>query len=148
MCIRDRIQIDTTTAGPTAELHIDTNVASTLNDILGFAAGGVALTGLTVAALDTAVYVGATVVIDATTITALSTFSDLTTAQQADLVEGIQDVVAPRLVETGQALLSFAYGVMGALVDATFQPGGTRSGLPAGVAADIVTDDGTAVFTL
>jgi hypothetical protein len=153
----NQIQIDTVAtdnSGPSARLEIDTNVASTLNNAIGYAAGGLILTGLTVAALEAAVYPGGTVVdVSAATINALSTFADLTTVQQAlirdgDNENGIADVVAPRLVETGEVLRSFAYGVIGTLGLATFQPGGARAGLPAGAVGSILEDDGVTAFSL
>jgi hypothetical protein len=153
----NQIQIDTVAtdnSGPSARLEIDTNVASTLNNAIGYAAGGVILTGLTVAALEAAIYPGGTVVdVSAATINALSTFADLTAAQQAlirdgDNENGIADVAAPRLVETGLVLRSFAYGVISQLRSATFQPGGTRIGLPAGAVGSILEDDGVTAFVL
>lgn len=147
----DQIRINTTTLGPNATMYIDTvGNGSTLNTPLGLT--NVSLTGLTAAAFDAAVYTGGppatTINIADADFDALSTFTDLEDADAAALYDAFRDAIAPRIVETGQALLSFAYGVMSKLVDPTFQPGGTRIGLPAGVAADIVTDDGTAVFTL
>lgn len=153
----NQIQIDTVAtdnSGPSARLEIDTNVASTLNNAIGYAVGGVIETGMTVATLEAAIYPGGTVVdVSPATINALSTFADLTAAQQAlirdgDNENGIADVVAPRLVETGPVLLSFAYGVIHHLGLATFQPGGDRIGLPAGAVGSILEDDGVTAFTL
>jgi len=153
----NQLQIDTVApnAGPDARLQIDTvGNGSTLNTPLGYAAGGVILTGLSVTALEAAIYPTPTTIdVSSATINALSTFSLLTTAQQ-DLIRdgasenGIADVAAPRLVETGMVLLSFAYGVISKLRSSAFQPGGTRVGLPAGVAAHVTQDDGVTTFTL
>jgi hypothetical protein len=152
----NQIQINTVApnSGPSARLEIDSNVVSTLNDQIGYAAGGVILTGLTVAALEAAIYPGGTVVdVSAATINGLSTFADLTAAQQAlirdgDSENGIADIAAPRLVETGLVLRSFAYGVIGTLGLATFRPGGARIGLPAGAVGSILEDDGVTAFTI
>lgn len=145
----NQITIDTTAKGPNAYVEISATLpsAGALHTVLGFTAG--ATTGLSVAALKTAVYPTATTVnVSTATIAALSSFSLMIPATQAALVLAIADAVAPRLVETGQALLSFAYGALSKLRSATFQPGGARIGLPAGIAAAIVADDGSTPFTL
>jgi hypothetical protein len=154
----NQIQIDTVAtdnSGPSARLEIDTvGNGSTLNTAIGYAAGGVIVGGMSVATLEAAIYPGGTVVdVSPATINALSTFSDLTTAQQALIRDGnnengIADVVAPRLVETSLVLLSFASGVIHHLGLATFQPGGDRVGLPAGAVGSILEDDGVTAFTL
>lgn len=147
----DQIQIDSIApnSGPSAFLDIDSIAnGSTLTTALGFT-DGVNLVGLTVAALQTAVYpTGTTIDVSEATIAALSTFSELTAAQQTTLADAVADDIAPQFVETGFALLSFVNGVMEKMVDPTFQPGGARVGLPAGVAAAIVEDDGTTTFTI
>lgn len=146
----NQIQIDTTVKGPSSGLYIDSFAGgSTLNTPVGFAAGGVTLAGLTVAALYAAVYpTPITIDVSSATILALSTFSNMPTADQNALVAAIQDVVAPQIIETGAALLSFAYGNMSKMRDATFQPGGTRAGLPAGAGAAITEDDGVTPYVL
>jgi hypothetical protein len=145
----NQIQIDTTIAGQNALLDIDTFAnGSTLNTPLGLT-DGATLTPLTLTALRTAVYPTTTTIdVSSATVTALSTFANLTTTQQADLVDGIADVIAPSLIETGPALLSFAYGNLSKLRDTTFQPGGSRIGLTAGPAVAVLADDGVTPFTL
>lgn len=153
-----QVLIENTTSGPSAYLEIDTTAnGSTLNTALGFAAGGVILNGLTPATLRTAVYpTGTTINVASATITALSsspavanaTIANLTTVQQAAIVLAIQDAVAPKIIETGRALLSFDRGIIAKLRSSAFQPGGTRSGLPAGVAAAVVANDGSTVFSV
>lgn len=141
----NQIQLDTSAKGPNAYIKID--ASSTLETVIGLST--TAVVGVPVATLRTTVYPSAvTIAIGSATIVALGSYAIMNTTDQTALVTAIQDVVAPRIVETGQALLSFAYGVLGKLVDPTFQPGGARIGLPAGVAAHIVTDDGTATFSL
>jgi hypothetical protein len=109
---------------------------------------GATLTGLTVAALQVAVYPTTTTIdVSSATITALSTFANLTTTQQADLVAAIAEVIAPYFVETGYVLLSFVSGNLSEMRDAAFQPGGTYVGLPAGPAVAVVEDDGVTPFT-
>jgi hypothetical protein len=150
----NKIQIDTVypETGPSATLQIDTTAnGSTLNAALHstWAAGPPNLAGLSVAALKAAVYPSATTInVASATITALSTFASMQTAAQTALVTAVQDAVAPALVETGPVLLSFVYGVLSKLRSTAFQPGGARIGLPAGVAAAIVANDGSTVFTL
>ena len=146
----NQIQIDTTYAGANAALEVDSVAnGSTLSTAIGYAAGGVALVPLTLAALRTAVYPTATTIdVSSATVVALSTFGDLTAAKQAAVVDGVADVVAPHFVETGIVLLSFAGGVLDKGSDATFQPGGTRVGLAAGPALACLDDDGSTPFTL
>jgi len=153
----NQLQIDTVApnSGPSARIEIHTFAGgSTLNTPVGFPAGGQIETGLAVATLEAAVYPGGTVVdVSAATLNALSTFSLLTVTEQSlirdgDNENGIADVVAPRLVETGPVLLSFAYGVIEGLRNVNFQPGGTRAGLPAGAAGSVLEDDGVTPFTL
>jgi hypothetical protein len=145
----NRITIDTTTKGPGAYVEISAALpaAGTLHTILGLAA--VATTGLSVTNLKLAVYPTAvTINVAPATINALSTFSLMTTAAQTALDVAIADVVAPRFVETGMALLSFAYGNLSKMRVATFWPGGAHWGHPAGICAAIVEDDGSTVFSL
>ena len=115
--------------------------------MLGIAAASAS--GLSLAAWRTAVYpTGTTIDVSTSTIAALSTYSLLTTAASAALVDAVADLIAPALVETGQVLLSFAVGVLGKAADATFQPGGARIGLAVGPALALLEDDGSTVFTL
>lgn len=150
----NKVQIDTVApnAGPTAYLEIDTAAnGSTLNALLhsGWAVSPPALTGLPVATLKSAVYPsGTTINVASATIVALSTFASMQAAAQLALVTAVQDVIAPALVETGPVLLSFAYGQLSKLRSTSFQPGGARIGLPAGVAVAIVENDGSTPFTL
>lgn len=144
-----KIAIDTTSGSSSAHIDISASSPSTgaLHTVLGLATG--ATTGLTVAALKTAVYpTSVTVDVSTGTIAALSTFANLSPTAQAALVTAVADLVAPQLVETGPVLLSFAYGVMSKLRSASFQPGGARVGLPAGVGVAIVANDGSTPYTL
>lgn len=145
----DKVTIDTTLGGPNAHIRISAASPSTgaLHTVLGLAT--TTTDGLSVAALKAAVYpTGTTVDVSTATVTALSTFSLLASVDSTALVDGVADLVAPKLIETGMVLLSFAYGKLSKLSNASFQPGGTRSGLPAGVAAAIVADDGSTTYTL
>jgi hypothetical protein len=150
----NKLQFDTVApnAGPNAKLQIDTAAnGSTLN--IALAAAWVLtppnLSGISLATLKAAVYPTATTInVASATITALSTFSVMQATAQTNLVNAIADNIAPRLVETGPVLLSFVYGVMSKLRSAAFQPGGARVGLPAGVGAAIVADDGSTVFVV
>jgi hypothetical protein len=145
----NHVSIDTTAKGPSAYLEISaaSPSAGALHTVLGLATA--ALNGLTVAALKTAVYPTAVTVNVATaTIAALSTFSLMASADQTALVTAIANTIAPRLVETGFALRSFAYGVISKVASATYQPGGARIGLPAGIGAAVVADDGSTPFSI
>jgi len=145
----NQITIDTTAAGPNAYVEVSAALpsAGAFHTVVGLAAA--ATSGLSVAALKAAVYPTAiTINVSTATIAALSTFTLLAAAAQAALVDAIADTVAPKLVETGPVLLSFVYGVMSKLRSAAFQPGGSRIGLPAGVAVAIVQNDGSTVFTV
>jgi hypothetical protein len=150
----NKVQFDTVApnSGPGAKLQIDTTAnGSTLNAALHstWAGSPPNLSGMALATLQAAVYPSATTInVASATITALSTFASMQAAAQLSLVTSVQDAVAPALVETGPALLSFAYGVLSKLRSTSFQPGGARIGLPAGVAAAIVANDGSTVFTL
>lgn len=145
----NQITIDTTTKGPGAYVAISAGSpsAGALHTVLGLAAA--ATSGLSVAALKVAVYpTSVTINVAPATINALSTFSLMLPAAQTALDTAVADVVAPKIIETGMALLSFAYGNMSKLRSASFWPGGARSGIPAGIAAAIVKDDGSTVFTI
>jgi hypothetical protein len=150
----NKVQFDTVVpnSGPNAKLQIDTTAnGSTLNAALhsGWAASPPNLSGMSVATLKAAVYpTGTTINVASGTITALSTFASMQAAAQTSLVTAVQDAVAPSLVETGPVLLSFAYGILSKLRSTAFQPGGARIGLPAGVAAAIVQNDGSTAYTL
>ena len=146
----NRIQIDTLTTGPAAHIDVDSVAhGSTLCTVIGVGPGVVVVSGLDVVALKAAVYpTSVTVNVAPATILALSTFSLMTSIQQRVLVAALQDLVAPHLVETGMVLLSFAYGNLAKMRVASFWPGGARSGIPAGIAAAIVEDDGVTVFTV
>jgi hypothetical protein len=112
-----------------------------LHVVLGLAAASA--TGLSVAALQAVTYpTPVTVDVSILSLTALSTFALMALPAQLAMYEAIADVVAPRFVETGMALLSFAYGNLSKMRSASFQPGGAHGGLPAGICAAIVDDDG------
>jgi len=145
----NRLIIETTAGGPDAYVAISAASPSTaaLHTVLGLAAA--ATTGLSLAALRTAVYpTAATIDVSSATILALSTFSLLATAAQTALVAAVADAVAPSFTETSLVLLSFVNGVLGKAADAAFQPGGTRIGLTAGPAIACVEDDGSTPFTV
>lgn len=145
----NKLTIDSTVGGPGAHIQISAGSPSTgaLHTVLGLAT--TAVNGLTVSALKAAAYPSATTVdVSSATLLALGTFSLLATDAQSALVAGVADLVAPKLVETGMVLLSFAYGKLSKLKSASFQPGNTRAGLSAGVAAAIVADDGSTVYSL
>jgi hypothetical protein len=145
----NQLTIDTTSKGPNAYVAVSAGSpsAGALHTVLGLAAA--ATSGLSVAALKVAVYpTSVTINVAPATINALSTFTLMATAAQTALDVAIADVVAPHLVETGMALLSFAYGNMSKMRSTSFQPGGTRSGLPAGICAAIVDDDGHTPFVV
>lgn len=109
---------------------------------------GITTATLSLATLRAAVYPSATTVnVAPATLTALAGITALT-ATQAACVADLQNLIAPSLVETGPALLSFAYGKLSKLRSAAFQPGAGRSGLPAGIAVAIVANDGSTAFTL
>lgn len=152
----NQIELTTTgtNVGPLAGLDIDTFAnGSLLNTPVGFA-DGATLTGTATAtdrvAVQAAVYpTGVTIdVSEATIIAAIAEAANLSAADQTALATAVANVVAPLLTETGKVLLSFERGVLSELVDTTFQPGGVRAGLPVGVAAAIVENDGVTVFSL
>ena len=151
----NQVTIDTTAKGQNAYIEVSaaSPSAAALHTVLGIAAA--ATSPLSVAALKVAVYpTSVTVNVAAATINALSTFALLSTTAQTALDSAIADAVAPSLVETGMALLSFVYGKLSKLRVASFIPGGpqatttTRVGLPAGIAAAIVQNDGSTVFSI
>lgn len=145
----NQLRITTTVTGPNAYLEVDTNVLSTLNDVVGFAAGGVVVAGDSYAAVladvKTAVY-PTLVTIDvsqATIIGANAGFALLSGPNQTALALAIADLVAPQFVETPMAVMSFAKGVISKMRVATFKP----DGLVAGIAAAVVENDGVTVYT-
>lgn len=145
----NRIRIDTTgsNSGPNAYVEVNANLISTLNVVIGATAG--ALLGLSVVGLSAAIYPAPnTIDVSSASILALSTFSALTSSAQNALVDGVADVVAPSIVETGPALLSFVYGNLSKFSSLTFQPGGTRVGLPVGPAVAVLEDDGSTPFSV
>jgi hypothetical protein len=151
---QNRVRIDTTgsNSGPNAYVQLNINATSTLNAVIGAPAGAVSpsfLTGLSVANLSSAVYPAPnTINVSSANILGLSTFANLTTTAQNALVDAIADVVAPSIVETGPALLSFVYGNLSKFSSLTFQPGGTRVGLPVGPAVAVLEDDGSTPFSV
>jgi len=144
------VAIDTVLGGPGVNLDLDPSSPSTatLQTVLGLST--TAVPGVTLSALKSAIYPTATTVnvASATVIGISSSFSSLSTAQQAALVGAIQDLVAPRLVETGLALRSFSYGIISKMASPSFRPGGSRAKLPAGAACVVLADDGSTVFTV
>jgi hypothetical protein len=145
----NHIQLDTVApnSGPAGYVAVDVDLNSTLNPVVGFTAG--ATSGLALSAFKSAVYpTASTIDVSSATIVALSTFSLLSTPVKTAFVAATADLVAPTLVETGPTLLSFAYGNLSKLRSASFQPGGARIGLPAGVGVAIVANDGSTPFTL
>jgi len=146
----NRVQIDSLIYGLASHIGIDSvALGSTLCAVIGIGPGVITLNGLTLAALKTALYPTlVTVDVSSATIVGLSTFSLLPVASQTSLVNTLADLVAPKLVETGMALLSFVYGNLAKMRSVTFWPGGPRSGIPAGIAAAIVEDDGVSIFTV
>jgi len=145
----NQITIDTTVAGANAYIEVSATLpsAGAFHTVVGITAA--ATSPLAVSALKTAVYPSATTInVAAATINALSTFSLLSTTAQTALDNAIADAVAPSLVETGMVLMSFVYGNLSKWASSAFQPGGTRIGLPAGVAAAIVANDGSTPFVV
>jgi hypothetical protein len=155
-----QVTIDTTVGGPDAHIEISAGVpsAATLQTVVGLAVPGIT-NGITGTILTTVgvggVYPTATT-IDVSTahLLSLSTFALMTAAQKAAVVAAIADYVAPSLVETGPALLSFVYGNLSKMRVATFHPGGLKPGtttfvgLPAGICAAITAADGVTAFTV
>ena len=133
--------------GVSAYIGVDVDLNSTLNPIVGFTAG--ALSGISVLTLSSTVYPAPnTIDVSSASILALSTFTYLTTAAQDALVGAVADTVAPSIVETGPALLSFVYGNLSKYRSSSFRPGGERVGLVAGPAVAVVDDDGVTPFSV
>lgn len=140
--------------GPGALIDVDSVAnGSTLNTAVGFAAGGVTVSGAATSALvsdiKTAVY-PTSVTIDVSEATIVGANADLGLLSAGDktaLATAVADLVAPQFVETGDVLLSFAAGKLSKMRVASFQPGGTRAGLPAGIAVAAVENDGSTPFT-
>ena len=110
---------------------------------------GISTGTLSVTTLKAAIYPTATTVdVSSATIQALAGITALSSTPKAACTAEIQDLTAPKLVETGPVLLSFVKGKLSKLASSSFQPGGARAGLPAGVGAAIVQDDGTTVYTI
>lgn len=142
----NKIAIDTTAGNLGPSAYIDVN-ASGLATVLGLST--TAVTGVATATVEAAIYPSAsTVVCDTATIGGISGYTNMATATLAALTLALQDLVAPSLVETGPVLLSFSYGNLHGFSDSAFQPGGTRSGLPAGAAVYCLLEDGSGPFTL
>lgn len=145
----NQITIDTTVGGPGGYISISAASPSVgaLHTTVGLTAA--TTSGLSLAALRTAVYPTATTIdVSSATLLALSTFSLLASADQTALVEAVADLVAPAFSETSLVLLSFVNGVFGKAAAASFQPGGSRIGLTAGPALAILADDGSTPFTV
>lgn len=143
------VAIDTTAGGPNVNLDLDLSSPSTaaLQTVLGLSL--TAVPGVTLSAFKAVIYPSATTVnVASATILALGSLTNLSAAEKTALVDATQALVAPRLVETSKVLRSFAYGDISGLKKASFRPGGARSGLPAGIAAAVVADDGSTPFTL
>lgn len=104
---------------------------------------------LSVATLKAAVYPSATTVnVAPATIQALAGITALGATPKAAITLELQDLIAPKLVETGPVLLSFVKGKLSKLTSATFRPGGARAIVPAGVAAAVVQNDGSTAFVI
>ncbi len=144
------VAIDTVLGGPGVNLDLDASSPSTaaLQTVLGLSVTAVA--GTTVSALKAAIYPSVTTVnvASATIIGVSASLTNMTAAAQAALVAAVQDIVAPRIVETGPVLLSFYKGVLSKMRNASFRPGGARVNLPAKAACVVLADDGSTVFTL
>ncbi len=145
--VSNRILIDTTGANKGPGAYIKVDASSTLETVLSLST--TAQTGLSVSGLQSAIYPTiSSINVSSGNILGLSTFTYLAADAQDALVTAIQDLVAPYLVETGPVLLSFAYGNLSGFTSSSFQPGGTRIGLPAGAALYALADDGSTPFTL
>lgn len=146
------VAIDTVLGGPNVNLSLSAGTPSTatLQTVLGLST--VAVPGVTLATLKAAIYPTATTVnVASATVAALGGATgliNLSTAELASLVGAVQALVAPRLVETGPVLRSFAYGILSKLASSGFRPGGIRAGLPAGVACEVLNDDGVTPYVL
>ena len=138
--------------GPGATVDIDTFAnGSTLNTPVGFADGATIVNpalSVTRGAIQVAAYPSPTTIdVSTATIEAVASILDLSTADQAALILAIADLIAPQLVETGLVELSFVQGKLSEMIKTTFQPGGTRAGLPAGIGAAVVENDGATPYT-
>lgn len=138
--------------GPGATVDIDTFAnGSKLNTPVGFADGATIVApalSVTRGAIQAAAYPGPTTIdVSTATLEVVATILDLSTADQAALILAIADAIAPQLVETGLVELSFVQGILSEMIKTTFQPGGTRAGLPAGIGAAVVENDGSTPFT-
>lgn len=149
-----RITSTGTNAGPTAYIQIDSVAnGSTLSTAVGFTVGGVTAQGVALAtllaAIKAAVYPTSTTinVAQATIVGANAGFALLSGGNQTVLATKVADLVAPKLIETGDVMRSFAIGVLSKLRSATYRPDGDRVGLPTGVAIAVVDDDGSTVFS-
>jgi hypothetical protein len=143
------VVIDTTSGGPGINLDLDASSPSTaaLQSVLGLSAS--AVPGVTLSALKAAVYpTASTANVASATILALGSLNNMSAAAKSAMVSAVQELVAPRLVETSLVLRSYAYGVIAGLRSSSFQPGGGRSGLPAKAAAYLLADDGSTAFSL
>jgi hypothetical protein len=110
---------------------------------------GITLITLPLVTLKLAIYpTTVTVDVSSTTLGNLAGIIALAPTLKAACIADFQALVAPRLVETGQVLLSFVYGIMSKIRSAAFQPGGARIGLPVGIGAAITLDDGVTPYLL
>jgi hypothetical protein len=144
----DSVPPNNRTGLPGGYIELDTDAnGSTLNIAFdaAWAAAPPSVTGLSVAALRAATFPGPLAIdVSSATILALSTFSLLTAAQQAVLVDAIAEGIAPKIIETGNAVMSFAKGVLFKLRQPTFQVGS----LPAGQAVVVLESDGVTPFVM
>lgn len=136
--------------GPSASLEIDTVAnGSTLSTAVGFNSSGVTLTGLSVSSLVSAVYpTASTIDVSSATILALSSFSTLLGSDKTALVNAIADAVAPHFIETELVVQSATSGQLSKLASSGFHPGYGHTGLPAGAAVVLLSDDGSSNWTI
>ena len=147
-----RIYSTGTNTGESARLENDTFAnGSTLNTPLGLTDGSVNTILSNVAnvtALLLVVYpTSVTIDVSTAALVAFENIVDLSSDDQTAIIAAIADLVAPQLVETGLVELSFVQGILSEMVKATFQPGGSRAGLPAGIGAAVVENDGVTAFS-
>ncbi len=149
------VQIQSTVKGSNSYIGINPT-GSTLAPILGFPTGMV-VAGLTPTDLRNAVVPsGTSINVSPGNIGGLSSspgytgalITNLPTGTQLSIIGAVQEAVAPRVIDTGRALLSFDRGVLADLRDSSFQPGGARSGVAAGAAVVVVEDDGVTPKTI
>lgn len=140
--------IDTTVGGTGVVLDVQATVTATLPAILGIPTGSVS--SVTVSTLISSIYQPPPQLLNvsSTNISLIGTWGNLTLTALNTLTDAIADVVAPSVVETGPALLSFVYGNLSKYNSPSFQPGGARVGLPAGAAVAVLEDDGVTPFTV